>query len=941
MVENRCSATISILHISDVHFGCSDDVGDQDRILSALQTAVGGRQKKIHCVVFTGDLTQRANYVEFQQGQDWLISLCDLVNAPCIIVPGNHDIRREKAEKKILRSAYQDREAFGRWRDDIFKAPNHVQPFLDWFQQAKEEFPQLVNQWKSNPAIDVVKLSLAGVDCQFVCLNTALLSCDDGDDPDGGDKKLCVDIKGLNGSLKNRIAEDTLVLAVGHHPPQSLASWNKASLEEVLGQATGPHVYCHGHVHRAENQAAYGGSGSGYFSGSAGAAYPGSEYVKQFAILTVDLGEKIITPTVYKFADKSGLWVIDNELSEPVPARLPKVRSEIQGDNLDRTAPTQSRCWANPFADVIANGIPPQDIHRLFVEPINSLSKLKNRVETVVEGQRGTGKTMLLRYFSFEVQSSLLQQQSPNTDVIELLNGTCTPFGVYCCLTNAGLNRTDFDSIEHEVRRGALFDHLSCLFILGRLFSALSTLRNSEEASEATSSDLKRFTFSFLRIPLEAGLSGSRYFRYLVREIDLQLNRAKEHVSSLLPGGTITPFNPWLTLSSSLFSLLDEYRAAFQLKEPFFLLIDDFDQLNAEQQSIFFSAASARRHDTVCYKFGIMSEGQKAHLVGDGRTYREGDDYNFVRLDWVDGGLEAEDSASNYVKVVNAIFERRMKLSAWPESLTLGGLLDNWDYGKKVREEAKEAAMLSYELLPSSARPQTFSSYWAKQGNAKYFRLLADNRTFHRYAGRSTVIELSSGIFRQFLELCSGIVDVALADGWSPATGKPIGAERQNRAIREWSKDMFRSLGSSGDVSNLGKNEHVITSENLINLASSLCRYFRARLLSDSNDPEVIAIAVRGNLPGDSFEKSLLDIAVRESVLQRRSVDYTSKSGNAERLPTFVLNRRLVPQAGIGTKLQGRHEISKEMLLLAAKDPEAFLKMVLKIDPDRSQGSLL
>jgi hypothetical protein len=253
-------------------------------------------------------------------------------------------------------------------------------------------------------------------------------------------------------------------------------------------------------VHRGSNQSAYSGTGSGYFCSSAGAAYPGSEYVKQFTILTVDLGEKIITPTVFKFAERSGLWVIDNELSQPVPARLPKMHSKIPNADLGGRELTRPRRWANPFADVIANGIPPRDIHRLFVEPINSLSKLKNRVETVVEGQRGTGKTMLLRYFSLEVQSSLLQQQSPNTDVIELLNSTCTPFGVYCCLTHAGLNRTDFDSIEHEVRRVSLFDHLSCLFILGRFFSALSTLQKSTKLSEAIGDDLKQFTLRFLRI---------------------------------------------------------------------------------------------------------------------------------------------------------------------------------------------------------------------------------------------------------------------------------------------------------------------------------------------------------------------------------------------------------------------------------------------------------
>jgi hypothetical protein len=81
-------------------------------------------------------------------------------------------------------------------------------------------------------------------------------------------------------------------------------------------------------------------------------------------------------------------------------------------------------------------------------------------------------------------------------------------------------------------------------------------------------------------------------------------------------------------------------------------------------------------------------------------------------------------------------------------------------------------------------------------------------------------------------------------------------------------------------------------------------------------------------------------MAVRESVLQRRSIDYTSKSGGGERLPTFMLNRRLVPQVGIGTKLQGRHEISKAMLGIAATDSNQFLKVMHKAG-GANQGSLL
>ncbi len=940
-MTHKAGITLSILHISDMHFGCRDDNGEQENILKALETAVLATGKSIDCIVVTGDLTQKAEHSEFQQAQDWLSSLCQTLNTRCILVPGNHDTRRDHADSRSLRAAFHNRDAFGQWKDQIFSDHPHLNSFLEWYRQARNEHYELLNDWNNNPAIDKVDVNLSKINCRFICINTALLSCgdDDEDEHDPALNKLCADIKGINGGLKDNVAASTLIIAVAHHPASSLAPWNATELTKILGQTTGPHIYLHGHLHNLAHEAKYNNKGAGFFCGAAGAAYPGTKYKKQFSILTVDFDAQKVQSTAFEFNDESGTWDIDNSQSHPVPARLP----EITSCSTEEVTANESHSYprlSNPFSDVIANGIPPQYIHELFVEPSNSLVKLKNRLETIVEGQRGTGKTMLLRYFSFEVQQSLLSKENTEDSIIGLLNSTSTPFGVYCCLTNAGLNRSDFESVENDARRTGLFSHIAALFVLSRFFSALAAF-TIQSTNGFPDDDLRKYTLRLLSLDYSlATIKGERFFKQLVREIDLLLRDAKQHVASLLPGGYPTNFNPWLSLPS-LFPLLEDYKDALGMQVPFFLLIDDFDQLNAEQQSEFFAAASARRHDVVCYKFGIMSEGQKSFVAGDQRTYREGDDYNFVRLDWVDGGLETESRTSSYVKAVEEIFNKRMVLAQWPTVIRLGTLLDDWEHGNRLREEAKDLAKKDYENLRPNERPQTFESYWSKQGNAKYFRLLAKKKIAHRYAGRSTVIDLSSGIFRQFLEICSGIVDLALADGWHPSSGKRIGPEKQNKAIREWSKDMFRSLGSSGDVSSLATRGFAVTSENLINLANSLSRFFQNRLLSESKDPEVIAIAIKDSLSHDSFARCLLDVAVRESVLQRRSVDYPSKSGGGERLPTYNINRRLAPHVGIGTKLQGRHELDSAMLELAARDTEEFLKAIQKQDKASDQQVLL
>lgn len=917
-----------ILHISDIHFGCADESGQQDRVLEALLVALQPEAGNIDCIVFTGDLAQSAANSEFQQGQEWLVAVSDAMRAPCILVPGNHDVQRNVAEKKELRSAFPSEEAFGMWRREIYKNHPHVRPFLDWFRQANSEFHLFLNEWGANPEIDCVEVETNAGTCRFICLNTALLSCGDDDN-----KKLCVDIKALNAALMGRTAESRIVIAVGHHPSSYLAPWNQTEFDKVLTQLTGPHLYLHGHLHDLQHASEYKSAGSGVFTAAAGSAYPGATYPKQFSVLEIDPSGSSIRSKVYKFNETGGDWLHDPELSHEVPSRLPSPSNLSPTKKIEDGRQSVSQAsWQNPFSDVIANGIPPESVHRLFVEQSDSLTKLKNSTETIVEGQRGTGKTMLLRYFSLEVQSSLIAQEGPDCSVVASMNLHGMPFGIYCCLTNAGLNRSDFDAIENESRRSSLFSHLSYVFIANRFFSALRTLvLQDQRSANAIDLGIRRYTLNLLKLPeLSLNQTGADFFTSIVDATDLAILDVNQHIASLLPGSQATAYNPWLSLSANLLGLLERYRKVLGLDSPFFVLVDDFDQLNSEQQSEFFNAASARRHDVVCFKFGIMSGGQKAFTSAPGRTYREGDDYNYVRLDWVDGGVGADSKSSSYVKTVETISARRLSLANWPASVDLSSLFQHWEHGSKLRDESRELARVEYDSLGASQKPKSFESFWTKQGNAKYFRFLAGKKIAHRYAGKATIIDLSSGIFRQFLEICSGIVELALADGWQPSTGKKIGPERQNKAIREWSKDMFRSLGSSGDVSTLKRSDEIITSDHLINFATSLSRYFQVRLLSSSKDPEVIAIAVRGPLPTDSFARFLLEVAVRESVLQRRSVDYPSKSGGGERLPTFILNRRLIPHVGIGAKLQGRHELTASQIRLAAEDVDEFLRQVTK-----------
>ena len=75
---------VSIIHLSDLHFGGHADLA-QTEALEALVPALGA-----DAIVVSGDLTQRARHGEFQRALVFVQRLRE--HAPTLVIPGNHDI---------------------------------------------------------------------------------------------------------------------------------------------------------------------------------------------------------------------------------------------------------------------------------------------------------------------------------------------------------------------------------------------------------------------------------------------------------------------------------------------------------------------------------------------------------------------------------------------------------------------------------------------------------------------------------------------------------------------------------------------------------------------------------------------------------------------------------------------------------------------------------
>jgi 3',5'-cyclic AMP phosphodiesterase CpdA len=83
---------IRIAHISDLHFG-----RDIDRVVEALAPTL--ERLKPELVVISGDLTQRARHVQFENCRQVL----DHLAWPLLVVPGNHDLAAYNLVERFLK----------------------------------------------------------------------------------------------------------------------------------------------------------------------------------------------------------------------------------------------------------------------------------------------------------------------------------------------------------------------------------------------------------------------------------------------------------------------------------------------------------------------------------------------------------------------------------------------------------------------------------------------------------------------------------------------------------------------------------------------------------------------------------------------------------------------------------------------------------------------
>ncbi len=824
-----------------------------------------------------------------------------------------------------------------------------MQDYLDYLSKLKVENDIKLPGWFSIKEIEVGFKKII-----ILCLNTSwMCTGDEKDRPCLGERQLVEALKSAK--------ESDLAIALFHHP---IGKWSDIDdtrrCEIELQKKCG--LWFQGHLHQPDARCVMSPSGD-WVQISAGAIFNdrNSPLSYNYGFLDLETGEGVVYIRAYYKNQNEWAQDIDatgKKLDGKMPIKVKSLNKQLaEAESVDITCePTDASglpLSLNPFSIVAAESMNVEEVTSLFVGTHTKLDTAQKRFGTIIEGQRGTGKSMILKYLSFPVQIKIWQNKGRNADAYFKEKHF---IGVYCKLEQGVFDKPDLDKIEGSIKKEHIFEHritsVVCFHILKTMKEVIVNLVLKQENIDLLINRLIRI----IEAPRQWIESAENLIQILDVYRDLFRKEARE-VDEFLRKPSESSFVPRFTLSGTMYDLLELFQEELNIKGCcFFLLLDDFDVLHDWQQEIIFSVAAQRKFDLVCFKFGVMSEGIKTGFSGSHRTFRPGDDYDPISLDMVERGMLRND----YPDAVAFITAKRLQASGWAsfygkelpdpgadlefiEELKeatnelMNTLFPVWKYGQKLKQKIKSSMNAGWndaKEKPTKKKHDFFSKY----GNARYFQVLRKKKQPERFAGYNYIIAISSGIVRQYLEICSQIVSEAYKERWNPQEGKGISPDVQNRAVRNYSEAFFDNLnkgaGAHGTFDELGAG---ITSEEVTALIESLSDLFYERLHYPSHgEPEIITFSLKDSNP---FVDNLLNICVRESVLQKFS--YPPKTAGKGQLRAYILNRRLTPRRSLSAlRMQGRIEMASDDIRLAIRDKQKFVKKFMPDDSVNNKKSV-
>ncbi|PKM51708.1 MAG: hypothetical protein CVV02_05440 [Firmicutes bacterium HGW-Firmicutes-7] len=242
-----------LIHLSDLHIDVDEDSNEKmirENIKEDIKKLMNKHDLKINALVITGDIINKAKYKSYGLAESTIreiLQTANLTDDNLIIVPGNHDIHRDKTIGSILDSFSQqilDKDDF------ISNEWNYVEPRFIYYRKYIEK----VMPWSKDKipvGYGIKELIFNNKKVRFNLLNTTWSSKGNGDY-----QNLYIGRWQLEYIRKQieSLPDCDLSITLSHHPFRWLKNEEEEMVKDYLqnNKKIGTDIILHGHVHNAK-----------------------------------------------------------------------------------------------------------------------------------------------------------------------------------------------------------------------------------------------------------------------------------------------------------------------------------------------------------------------------------------------------------------------------------------------------------------------------------------------------------------------------------------------------------------------------------------------------------------------------------------------------------------------------------------------------------------
>lgn len=610
----------------------------------------------------------------------------------------------------------------------------------------------------------------------------------------------------------------------------------------------------------------------------------------------------------------------------------------------------------NPFDDINANTIDPGRILDFWCDPfavellkgMSAKQFAENRMPIILQGSRGSGKTTILKYFSYPVLKERANRRNSCSIIKQILEERSLGFYFRCDDSFVNTFQSIFKHLHSSYWLSA-FEHYFELQLCSQILSVIKDFVKYDSFDEQgfiettvnSSTILDNYGIKDLS-KLESFIKKQLYY------IDTYKNESIFFDVKFEPNPVLSLF----ALSKTLLASLNATIVGFD-KVTYLILIDEFENLTEEMQ-MFINTKIKFSLSQITYRIGRRSEGTTTTKTINASEYlRKDHDYIMVSINH---NLN-ESSKKKYF--TNIATKRLNATNVGPQNINeILGSSENLDQECKeickdndrhIREIISERINIKqnpelYQKIrkiiqcPSNPIMETLNALWVirrkeppieaatiakeamedfikKQWNENSKKYDNDYNNKYRYAitallasiykqdklyySFNTIVFIADGNTRTFLNICRAIFN----DAWFYErdcflTDHVISPRSQSRAIHEFSNSEFEGICSIIDYGNSIRNL-------LLNIGNTFSLYHKDK---KARYPETTQFSFDLSQLS-AANKKVIDTAISWTMIIKREKKQRLSMSINHRGDIYYINRAFAPLFNISYRIRGGYNV--------------------------------